>query len=436
MIKSKIIITLGLFILFGNVEAIYASTEEVKNATNSDNKQKAIKLKDQSYNADESFGSPSEPGHQLEEDIKDKDPVIKSAAADEWSDNWHDYKRQVYKDTGLQFGIDYTAFYQSVDKSLTENDYGASGILRFYGKWDLFNKDGPNEGALVFKIDDRSKLGNGTTPAGIGGDAGYVGQTAFLFSDVGTVLVDLNWQQKAFNGKGGFIVGRYDPSDYMNILGYTNPWDTFSNLGTSLDNSIAYPDVGLGAGAAYWLDNNWYVLGGFNDANSLVDELHFYKDGAEFFKFAEIGWSISRDKRFFNNIHLTTWHVDTREKAGIDSAYGFNIGINHTWNSSLMLFGKVGWSDVNAENDPQIYEKSITAGFLYFLSNRSDNTGIAINWGEHPNYPDPQLTIEAFYKLQLTENITLTPNFQVIKNPAFNDESQLIVSGVRFRVSM
>ena len=52
----------------------------------------------------------------------------------------------------------------------------------------------------------------------------------------------LNWQQGFNDGNTGLIVGRCDPNDYMNVLGYVNPWMIFSNLTSNLDASVAFSD--------------------------------------------------------------------------------------------------------------------------------------------------------------------------------------------------
>ena len=52
-------------------------------------------------------------------------------------------------------------------------------------------------------------------------------------------IVYLNWSQALNDGKSGLIVGRYHPTDYMNVLGYANPWTTFQNLASLLDPTVA-----------------------------------------------------------------------------------------------------------------------------------------------------------------------------------------------------
>jgi porin len=103
-----------------------------------------------------------------------------------------------------------------------------------------------------------------------------------------------------------------------------------------------------------------------------------------------------------------------------------------------MLFGRLGWSDVDAPNDPQIYERSMTVGAIYYLARRSDLAGLAINQGELADSGlDEQTTAELFYCLQFEQNFAITPSIQWLYDPALNDENDRItLFGLRLRVTL
>jgi porin len=388
------------------------------------------------YDNEEGFAGPGSTVRQLEEDDEEKTPVIRWPAVDEILQPWFDKKKQLNEKSGLQLSLAYTLTAQKASDTLTGEDTGATGIFRVSGKWELFNRGKKNRGSLVFSVDNRSKYGDVAT-ADLASEIGYIGPTAVIFSDADTVLVDFNWQQFVNDGNSGLLVGRYDPSDYMNVLGYANPWTTFQNLNVLLDSSVAYPDVGFGAGFGHWFDENWYFVGGFNDANGRLDETAVFDNGSEFFKFAEVGWSPGRDQRYFSSIHLTLWDVDEREDDGIDDTRGAAIAANWTWDETWMLFGRIGWSDVDAANDPQIYENSYTFGGLYYFANRSDLAGAAINYGELAAQGlDSQTTAEIFYRVQLAQNLAITPSIQLLKDPALNNiNDSITLLGLRLRLS-
>jgi len=81
-----------------------------------------------------------------------------------------------------------------------------------------------------------------------------------------------------------------------------------------------------------------------------------------------------------------------------------------------------------------------SAGIGYFRGTRDDVLGVGLNWGRPPGEIDgprldDQWTIEAFYRLQLFPHMTITPDVQLLFNPAQNPQEDLIwVLGLRARL--
>jgi porin len=399
------------------------------------------------YESNQGFGGPTETGRQLEEDDAEKIPLLRFPGVDESTARWKAWKHDLNKRTGFQFGLDYTTIYQTIDNTLpnAQHDSAFGGLARLYGKWELVNRGTKNKGALSFKVDHRYEIGNHAAPATLGGEVGYLSQTAMMFNDLDTILVDLNWQQSFNDGRTGVIVGRYDPNDYMDVLGYASPWTAFTNLDSLLNMSIALADLGMGVAAGHRFNDTTYVLGGFNDANGTLDTHDFYDGGSEFFKFAEVGWSPSWDQRYFKNVNVTFWQMDDRTAYGKndtanDGSRGIAIAANWTWDLEWMVFTRIGFSDVDSATDVQLYEQDVKVGFIKYFERRSDLLGMSLSRGEIPQEfgtpNDTQMTFEAFYRFQLAQNLAITANLQYLKDPALNTQDDGLVLGVRMRFSL
>jgi porin len=423
-------VTLALFLL-----AVPASARQSAEAdtTDPDSNPSATPPHKAGYDEKPAFGGPNSPRGQLEEDDRVKKPAFRFRAFDRVMTPWFEWKRRIDQEYGLEMTGHYVALYQTVDESLTGEDDAGSGLFRWTGKWDVTGRETKNTGSLVFMVDHRHGYTD-VVPANLGGEAGYLGQTGLLLSEADLVLVNLNWQQAFREGRAGLIVGRFDPSDYFNVLGYGNPWTTFQNLAVLLDASVAFPDASFGIGGGSWLEQGWYVLGTVNDANgTLTEEWDVFPDGTEFFKQAEVGWSPSKDERYLKNANLTFWHVDERENAGIESAEGVLFSANWTFKERWMPFFRAGWSDGSAP----IYNRSATVGFIRYFAFRSDLSGLGVNWGDPPDDSlDEQVTVEAFHRFQIAQNFAVTTSVQYLVDPAFNpDEDALWVFGLRARVT-
>ncbi len=388
-----------------------------------------------SYGSDPGgFGGPGSTGEQLAEDDAVKEPALRFPAFDRAFESWFNWKRKFNEEYGLQLGVAYTALYQAANEAPDgAEDAAGSGIFRLSGWWTLLNRDSKNTGSLVFSMDHRHRYTD-IAPADLGFSVGYLGIPGTLFSNIDAVIGDLNWQQLLNDRQTGLVVGRYDPNDFFDVLGYANPWTAFQNLAILFNTTIALPVWSTGIGLGHYFNDQWYITGAVNDVNGVATKTKFFEDFGELYTTAEIGWSPSRAQRYLKNIHLMGWHADKREKAGVEESEGIAIGANWTFDEKWMVFLKAGWSDGSAP----LYNESATVGMIYYFASRSDLVGLGVNWGKpSDNSLDEQITGELFYRLQLAQNLAITPSVQLIIGPALNpDENVIAVFGLRLRLTL
>jgi porin len=67
------------------------------------------------------------------------------------------WRAGVAEKTGFNWSLDYSAAFMGVNNSPGEDSAG-SGMVRFFGFWDLVNRNGPNKGNLNWKIEHRQKF--------------------------------------------------------------------------------------------------------------------------------------------------------------------------------------------------------------------------------------------------------------------------------------
>ena len=380
------------------------------------------------------FGGPTSPAGEIYEADEELDPAFRFPKIDSAFEPWAQWKSRQNSEHGLALSAHYSTMYQQASDVIGDRDKATAGVLRATALWTLVGRDTPNFGRLNVMLDHRHGY-RAETPANLAGQFGYIGQTGVFYNDIGFAVINLNWQQSLKDGDAGLIVGRYDPNDYMNVLGYVNPWSIFSNLAVNLDTSVALPDSSWGIGAGTFITDQFYVIGGINDANGLgSDDLEFFDGGAEFFKYMHVGWTPSKDERYFKNFHVLAWHVDEREDLGIDSAHGLAIAANWTWDERWMVFGRLGFSNGSSP----IYNESVTAGLIRKFLYRSDLVGFAVNHGSPPDSSlSDQTSIEAFWRFQFSQNLAITPSVQLIMDPALNPvDDEVWVWGLRMRLTL
>jgi len=132
--------------------------------------------------------------------------------------------------------------------------------------------------------------------------------------------------------------------------------------------------------------------------------------------------------------------VDEREAAGVEDGWGAVLSYSHFVNDKWMPFIRGGFAD----DGGSLLEKSVSAGIGYHPKLigevPGDLLGFAVNWGQ-PNDAvfgsslDDQYTAELFYRIQVTKEIAITPDVQMLFNPAQNpDENMIVVFGLRSRM--
>ena len=94
-----------------------------------------------------------------------------------------------------------------------------------------------------------------------------------------------------------------------------------------------------------------------------------------------------------------------------------------------------------AKNGGALWEGTVSTG-LGYRTTQSDLLGLGLNWSrpsESSFGPDlsDQYTLEVFYRIQLSENFAITPDVQIIIDPALNPEQDSIwVLGLRARLAL
>jgi porin len=375
------------------------------------------------------FGGTASVGARLNQDARK--PISEFLAP------YRRFKDALRQEHGLAFGLDYNVLFQGATASLGE-DTAASGAFRAYGDWRLVGGESSDSGSLVFKVENRHGIGTDVAPQGLATEIGYAGLTSTTFSDAEWLLTNLYWHQQFFDNRLAFVLGVVDTTDYVDIYGLANPWTDFSNLAFQNGPTIPNPSQGLGAAARGLLTDNLYVLAGLADANGdpsrPLDAVDSFFD-AEFFSHVEFGWIPSFERRFTDNVHFTAWYANARSDVQTPSGWGLAFSYNQLIGETWEPFVRVGYSDGGGA----LWEWTASIGVGYHLRGH-DLLGIGLNWGRPSDETfesdlDDQYTAEIYYRLQLVENLTITPDVQLLIDPALNpDEDLIAVFGVRARI--
>ena len=366
-------------------------------------------------------------------------------------EKWGVWKADIAKKTGFNIGADYTAVGFAATSS-PGDDTSASGIARLYGSWELLNRGAKNTGSFVYKIESRNKYTD-VPPQAFGFEVGYAGTPEPVFNDDNFRTTELNLKQYFLEDRAVARLGFVDIKAYFDVYALASPWTGFGNLAfsTSSNTQAVFPDGAFGAMVGGHLTDKIYAIAGIADASADPTDVFegfdtFFND-FDTFKSFEIGVTGGGKRLFVDNAHIAFWHLDDSKETGAQGGHGVNVSMSTLVKGKWLPFLRGGW----AHEGGGVYEASVSAGFGYMNQPGGNLLGVGLNWGR-PNsdtFPidlDDQWTGEIFYRVQLLENVQITPSVQFLKDPALyetikalqgepdKDKDLIVLFGLRARV--
>lgn len=352
---------------------------------------------------------------------------------------WETWKTGLEERTGFGFGADYTAVGLRATESLGDNS-AASDIFRLYGSWALFNRGSKNTGSLEFKAENRHAFTD-IPPATFGLVVGYAGVPEPVFNDQGVRGTTFYWKQHFLEDRAVARVGIIDIKEYFDVYALASPWNGYFNLAfsTGANTMIVLPDGAFGAMVGGYLTDKVYAAISIADASAdptfPFESIDTFFGDFDTFKSLEIGLTGGGKKFFLDNAHISFWHLDDSAETGAPGGWGVMGSFSTLINGKWLPYLRAGWADEGGG----LYEASVSTGFGYMKQPGGNLVGVGLNWGR-PNSDtlpldlNDQWTGEFFYRLQLSENVQITPNIQILAEPALNpNENLIILLGLRTR---
>jgi porin len=355
---------------------------------------------------------------------------------------WYDWKADLKERSGFSFGFNAQMVFAGVSDALGDEDDAAGGVYRLQGEWALFGRDTGHPGSIIFRIENRSKIGSGIPPASLRSEIGSAAtDPVFAYSDnFGTDFSVLAWQQLFANKRAGLAVGLLDFSAYLDAMYYQTLSRGFLNRSFILAPTLATTGVGaLGAVGKGMIGENFWIGGGFYDANARSGDPSIDTwDSGELLKHVELGWTPGFSRRATDRVQLAWWRKDRLEGKGTPSGSGWLLSWSWKFEDRWVPFVRAGWSDGGGG---ALAERSISGGFSWRMAFQDWLTvGVGLNKPSeetHGSELGTEKVLEASYLWQLTANMSLTPDLQLILDPANNpEESAVWMAGIRLRITL
>lgn len=399
----------------------------------------------------DSLGNLSEPSALLpaiSERAKQKDSLFPSSPLTSLHENTSRSKEKLYNDTGFKWGFALTHVFQGVTDSLSgTDDTAAATTSDILGMYELIDKGMPTAGKIVAHGQARWDYGS-SGPEDLGSTSlGSVIGTADTFSAYSptVILRNLYWRQGSKEAGWVYQFGKITPDGIVNSSPYLASETTFLPSGGTGPFAIALPDSGLGALAAWFLNDRVTIGGLVSDANA--DRFDFGDlDEGDLFYAAEIHAKLFPKTKDAPYSKFTVWHTDgtkNRQPANGSlgpSGWGFYMTHHQEMTRDGRAIGIIRYG--KSYDDSAIYEEQASAHFIlknpkFITRLNNDMLGLALNWASVPfDGARDEYNVEAFYRFPIFPHVDTTISYQSVINPALQrDFDHASVFSLRLRTT-
>jgi carbohydrate-selective porin OprB len=269
----------------------------------------------------------------------------------------------------------------------------------------------------------------------ITGNVGAVNTLNSTVFDQGAVVDELFFKQVAMGGKLLVLAGKIDMLYHFDTNRVAG--DGYSQFfAYSLQNNPSIPGPvygGFGGVARGNLPRKTYVMFGVGDSSMNSAELPWKTlDNDSWYQLLELGLGPDIPVLGAGNYRLTPWHNH------LFGADGFGVALNidqELGRKDVVAFFRFGYGDEDVTP-----VKTFVSGGVAFeapFGRADDLVAVGVAWSD----PSPgsgfrdETLLELFYRVELAKAISITPDLQLVFDPADNrGDDFVVVSGVRLLI--
>ena len=321
-----------------------------------------------------------------------------------------------------------TQFYNDRDTSIG----GTAGDLTLSGRWLILGERFHKPIYLNFRVRDRRAYSE-YAPADIQGQTDLIWGTVKGFNDAGFQVPDLFFDQQLREGRLSLRYGQLAIDKFFDKHAMRSAKRFFLNRAFSDNPTVNFPSYGAGFVATWKPSGAWDFSGGGSNIQGTNDDefVNFGLDSTALFGALQTAYNFTglggRDAR----IQVMGWQSDGNEEDEYKPGNGFSLTLEH---------GGLADSETYALRLAQSAGlPSRTDTMMFFCYGREvrgfDSIGAGIGTGSSSTTSTWQTVLETYYRWQITKELVVTPDLQLIFGDDLEGDSKTrIVGGIRMSI--
>lgn len=341
------------------------------------------------------------------------------------------------REIGIRLDLDTALYSQHASDTTIGNQNLGTSAWQSVGDWQFLHHEKLGKSFVQWTLLGSTGLNYDTGDRSMSGNVGSIsGLNANVFPD-SAALDELFFKQVSLEGKLIVVAGRVDQSYYVDTNRVANN-DFRQFFAFALANNLSIPFStygGIGALVRFEPSKDLYIMAGVGTGNN-VEPWAFWKsandgDWGEYF---EIGLTRSLPHLGKGQYRITPWH---NHVSGADG-WGFAINLDQELGlDRLVGFFRFGIGD----DDVTPVERFVSGGLALErpFGRKNDLVSLGVAWSD----PSPQVRgrdetlLEFYYRLELSPSIAITPDLQIVLDPANDPKGDVIfIGGVRLEIRL
>jgi carbohydrate-selective porin OprB len=338
--------------------------------------------------------------------------------------------KRLLKQAGITTDLFVMFFYQRTSDVLFGGRNLASFAWRSVGDWEIAKDTPLGDSFLQWNLTGAVGLGFDEEDESLAG--GFkLGDLSVINTNVypdTSALDELFWKQVVADGRLVVMAGRVDQSFHFDSNRVAFDSERKLQSFVFVNNlSIPWPLYGGLGAAVTWKATDRLTLRAGGGESGSDEPWAFWKtvDDGNWYQLFETELRLDLPGLGKGAYRLTPWHNH------LDGEDGWGVGVNvdqelgFPWLVGFFRFGA-------GDRDVTPVERTVSGGIAVEkpFGRAGDYFALGVGWSR-PSDPDArdETFLEVMYRLQLTKTLELTPNLQLVLDPASNQDTDTIVIG-------
>jgi len=329
---------------------------------------------------------------------------------------------------GLEITLNYDVLVQGIT-SIEEATGGASGEIALRGRWLMFGEKFNGPAYLSFRLRNRQAYTD-IPPSKIGSESGLLWSTADGFTDAGFQVPDFYVDQELLKGDLILRYGQFSIDKFVDKHSLRNSKRYFLNQAFAKNPAVNFPKYGAGAVGTMKIGDRWGFVAGCSNiqgTDQLKGEVDLSITSTALFMTLQSSYSFSGFGGKSAQIQAMGWYDDNNGEDEIKDGGGVSVTLEHRGprEGENYVF-RFTSSDGKATNTKNI----LFLGYGREI-NDFDHFGIGLAGGQSSESSKWQGVMELYYQWQITKELLITPDFQLVTGIGAEGNDLGFVMGLR-----